>query len=194
MRRIGVLGGTFDPVHFGHLIAASSVRSEFHLERLIFTPAGIPPHKGDIRMSTPVHRIKMLEIALDTEADFEVSDIEFQRPGPSYTVETAKALRENYGEPSEIFYVIGTDSAVELQSWKDADELLSLLKFVVVSRPGYNKEEILEKYSKRCTFLKIPALDISSSQIRERVKSGLSVKYLLPEKVREYILRNGLYE
>ncbi|MDD2587107.1 MAG: nicotinate-nucleotide adenylyltransferase [Syntrophomonadaceae bacterium] len=195
----GILGGTFDPIHYGHLIAAEYARCEFNLTRVIFMPAARPPHKQLEYVLAEEHRYKMVELAIKNNPAFEVSSLEMDREGYSYTVDTIEYFLKNCPE-QEIYFIMGADSLLFMDTWKEYERLATLCKFVVVTRPGY----ILDKRDKRLQHLpsglwnnirglQIPGLDISSSDIRKRAAEGRPIKYLLPPGVEEYIDYHYLY-
>jgi nicotinate-nucleotide adenylyltransferase len=201
LRRLGIMGGTFDPVHNGHLVAAEAVRQEFNLDKVVFIPAGRPPHKNADLITNPEHRYIMTALATASNEYFEVSRIEVEKTEISYTVDTIKDLRTKYGEAVDIFFITGADSVLELLTWHKAEELLKLCSFIAVTRPGFDKGEleqkvyeIKSKYNGEIISIEVPLLEISSTDIRERVREGKSIKYLLPSDVEKYIEKNGLYK
>jgi len=197
MRRIGIMGGTFDPIHYGHLIAAEEVRQLFSLEKVIFIPAKIPPHKVGVQMSDPEDRYMMVFLATLDNPYFEVSRIEIEREGISYSVDTVKQLRKDLDEEVEIFFITGMDIVLDLQSWKSPKELLSLCRFIAVTRSGYSlsllKERLPQEFLEKIDVVEIPSPPISSTEIRNRVKVGKSIRYLVPSLVENYIKRRRLY-
>ena len=197
--RIGIMGGTFDPIHMGHLVMAEAVRMDYELTKVLFIPAGNPPHKQGQPITSVIHRYIMTMMATYSNPYFYVSPIERDRPGPSFTIDTIKALRKEYGTHTEFFFLTGTDTVLELHTWNDIDELLDLCHFVAASRPGKVRsieEEITRlgpKAVSRIHRLTTPELEISSTDIRERVRSGKSIRYFVPENVEHYIHKEGLY-
>ncbi|MGE5398389.1 MAG: nicotinate-nucleotide adenylyltransferase [Chitinophagales bacterium] len=199
MSAIGVFGGTFDPVHIGHLAAAERVRCELGMEQIIFVPAMIPPHKLDRKISSGEHRLKMLIRATTDNPFFVVDDCELRSEEPSYTVRTMQYFRRKYQE-DELFFIMGMDNLLDLDTWYNPEELISICRLVVVARPGYkieNTDEVLERLPEtiweKTTFLQVPGLDISATDIRVRLGKGQSVRYLLPDSVKDYIFSSGLY-
>lgn len=199
VRRIGISGGTFDPVHYGHLIAAEDIRQKFNLDKVLFIPSGMPPHKDASRIAGAVHRFNMLYSAVKDNPYFEVSRMEIEREGTTYTIDTLTQLKKLY-DGAELFFIIGTDVVQDLPTWKEYEKVLGMCEFIAVLRPGYREED----FSSRIAYLKnacmarintveIPLIDISSTGIRERLKNGKSVKYLVPEAVEAYIREHGLY-
>jgi nicotinate-nucleotide adenylyltransferase len=212
---IAVMGGTFDPIHYGHLRVAEEVREDFGLDRVIFIPAYIPPHKPDEGKTPPELRIEMVRLAVAGNPGFEVSSIEIERGGKSYTIETVKELKKKGEKDLEISLIMGTDSFNDITSWMDYRELLELANIIVVPRPGYAAEKLAEalpvelarkfRYDsatesyinlagRSVTYLETARFDISSSDIRRRVKEGRSIRYLLPPQVADHIAKHGLYK
>ncbi len=188
MKRIGILGGTFDPVHNGHLAIAQTALEKLRLDKVIFVPAKLPVHKDPDSVAASDKRLKMVELAVAAYPHFESSNIEVARKGKSYSIETVEQFRKDYaGE--KLFFIIGADSSLKLHTWKRIDELVKMVSFVCVNRPG-NTPDVAQK---RCRHIKMPALDISSSMIRNRIAKGLPVGYLLPKAVEEYIHRHRIY-
>lgn len=199
MERIGIIGGTFDPIHLGHLIAAQWAQCELKLDKVIFVPAAIPPHKDNDEVLDPKHRYKMVKLATEGNKVFDLSDIELQREGRSYTVDTLKHFRQTYPK-TQLFFIMGLDALLGLDTWKDVDELIGLANFVVTTRPGYiikPHDEIYDRFPwafwSKVIYLEIPGMEISSSLIRQRLKLGKSIKYLVPQVIESYILKNKIY-
>lgn len=199
--KIGIMGGTFDPVHYGHLVTAEGARCEFGLDHVLFMPSGIPPHKTKKKVSSPEHRYMMTVLATLTNPHFEVSRIDIDREGISYTIDTLLILREQYGPTAELYFITGADAIFEIMNWKDADKLLKIAHFIAATRPGFSLEELpvktqqwVDEHQDRFHVLKVPAMAISSTDIRKRVRNGHSIRYLVPEPVDHYILRHGLYQ
>jgi nicotinate-nucleotide adenylyltransferase len=199
--REGILGGSFDPIHNGHLHVAAECRRRLALERVVFIPARVPPHKPS-SLTGAAHRLEMVKLAVDGLPGFEVSDVELRRKGPSYTVDTVSADRERLGEGSEIFFLIGADQAFELHTWYRIATLAKLCTLVTVTRSGFRLDaldrlreklpaEIVEAL--KASALGIPPMDISATDIRRRVREGKSIADLVPPAVEEYIRREGLY-
>lgn len=195
---IGVIGGTFDPIHIGHLIIAEEARVQLGLERVIFIPAGLPPHKLDWEISQAEHRLAMVELAIASNPRFSISRIDIERSGPCYTVDTIELLQKELGPGEEVHFIIGSDSLSEILTWHEPERLINLCYLAVVKRPGYEVdleelEELLPGISSRVRFIDAPLVGVSSTDIRRRVREGLSIKYQVPEKVEEYIYKHGLY-
>ncbi len=197
--RVGLLGGTFDPVHIGHLLLAEEGRSALGLERVIFVPAGEPWRKSGGKLSSREHRLEMVRLAVADAAAFEVSTLETDRPGPTYTVDTLRALRQAIGAEAELFFLMGQDALVDLPHWRDPQGIIALARLAVASRVGWEdaRAEALEKevsgLTERLVWLDMPQVGISSTAVRERVRRGLSVRYWVPPPVEDYIRQNGMY-
>lgn len=188
-RRIGVMGGTFDPIHHGHLVAASEVAHHFELDEVIFVPTGRPWQKSNVSPSE--HRYLMTVIATASNPRFAVSRVDIDRSGPTYTVDTLRDLREQYPD-ADLFFISGADAVEQIVSWKDVDQLWELAHFIAVSRPGH--ELSLSGLSgKHVSLLEVPALAISSTDCRSRVARGYPVWYLVPDGVVQYIAKHELY-
>ena len=192
--RIAVLGGTFNPIHIGHLVAGAVVKEEIGLDKVLFVPAATPPHKESGKIVSTEDRYKMVTLAIDGIDGFEASKMEIERGGKSYSVETVKELKRVYGDKAEIFFIIGADSLCELSSWQDIDELLDICQFVAVPRCGYDCKKVDRKYLDKVKGVDMPLINISSTMIREKVSERKSIKSLVPEKVERYILKQDLYK
>lgn len=216
-RKLGIFGGTFNPIHYGHLSAAEEIRDRLRLDKILFIPSNIPPHKSEADMPSAAHRVEMVRLAILNNPRFELSDMEVKRGGRSYTIDTITDLRRERPE-TEFYFITGIDSFMEIHTWKDWERLLTQSWFVVLSRPGYRFAEL-----ERLPFMKsqgvglnaldrneidhldvrsgeiaicldrIPLYDISSTDIRKRIRDGRTVKYLLPDAVETYIIENRLY-
>lgn len=197
---IGVLGGTFDPVHNGHLAVAEEARARLNLAEVIFVPAGLPWLKPHHPIAPAKHRLQMLRLAVSGKPYFKVSAMEIERPGPSYTVDTIAGLRSQIGSADELFFIVGWGSLAELPRWHEPSRLVQMCYLVAVPRPGYTPpdlkalEALIPGISQRAVLLDKPLIDISASAIRERVARGLSIRRLVPESVQKYIKRHGLYQ
>ena len=197
--RIGIMGGTFDPIHLGHLATAESVREIFNLNEVIFIPSARPPHKTDKQVTAAAHRLAMTILATRSNPKFSVSATEILREGLSYTIDTIDELHKKFGETAELFFMVGADMLADLSHWYHAKELVEKCKFVATTRQGSTADiEEVEKFfgaerMKNINLITTPGLEISSTDIREKVKAGKSIKYLVPEKVEEYIKDEGLY-
>lgn len=195
------MGGTFDPIHYGHLVAAEVSRSEFCLDKVIFMPAGRPPHKQLRHVSDPEQRYLMTVLAVSSNPEFEVSRLEVDKEEVTYTYDTVMELRRLYGEDTRIYFITGADAVLELLTWYRIQELLGICRFIAVTRPGFDKRdleqkisEITSKYNGEIICIEVPLLAISSTDIRERCRNGKTIKYLLPEAVEKYIRENELYK
>lgn len=201
-KRIGILGGTFNPIHMGHLIMAEEVYKQHHLSKVLFIPTYIPPHKSTENLADAHHRYQMVKEAIRGNEIFEVSDFEIKREMKSYTIDTVKDLLQLYGKDSEVYLIMGADSLNELELWKDIKSLSQLCHFVIVNRPGFltdmsnrlveiiGKDNVLDMERLR---VEITPIGTSSTEIRKRLKDRIEIKGLVPECVEAYIKEHGLY-
>lgn len=199
-KKIGISGGTFDPIHYGHLITAERVKEKFNLDKILFIPAGTPPHKSINQVTEAEHRYNMVHSAVNDNPAFEVSRIEVDRKGYTYTVDTLSQLQESYGAGTEFYFIIGADVVSDLLNWKAPERVFSLCNFIAVFRPGYERKQFSEQisflkksYSARIHTIDVPLIEISSTEVRNRVKNSLSIRYLVPHEVEQYIINNKLY-
>jgi len=186
------MGGTFDPIHHGHLVAASEVADRFDLDQVIFVPTGQPWQKHDSKVSPPEDRYLMTVIATASNPQFTVSRVDIDRDGPTYTVDTLRDLRDVYGHDAKLYFITGADALGKILSWKDAEHLFDLAHFVGVTRPGFTLSDA-HLPSEAVTLVQVPALAISSSDCRSRVAAGQPVWYLVPDGVVQYIQKRDLY-
>jgi nicotinate-nucleotide adenylyltransferase len=191
-RRIGIMGGTFDPIHHGHLVAASEVQDRFALDEVVFVPTGQPWQKGQVYVSPAEDRYLMTVIATASNPRFATSRVDIDRPGPTYTVDTLHDLSVAYGPDVDLYFITGADALAAILSWKDADRVFDLANFVGVTRPGY---ELSDAHLPRdaARLVEVPAMAISSSACRDRVRAGKPVWYLVPDGVVQYIAKRRLY-
>ena len=193
LKRIGVLGGTFDPIHLGHLVLAEQVKEKIQLDQVIFIPSASPPHKTKQKLSSAIDRFQMTKLALEGNRKFSVSDMELKRDGLSYTVDTLKELKRIYRN-SEIYFLTGSDVLDEIHTWKNPEQIYKLVKVVIATRPGFDSFDPDNHFAKKSIIIPITGVDISSTKIRELARKGKSIRYLVPAKVEEYIIRNKLYQ
>ena len=200
MKRIGVFGGTFDPVHYGHIYLARQAVTECGLDHLFVTPAAAQPFKQEQTCAAGRHRFNMAVIAFEDDERISVSDIELKKDGVSYTIDTLKEMRAGYGKEAEIFFILGADAFLKIERWKDADELLKGFSFIVGTRPGYRQEELFELterlnkiYNNNIMKINNKQTDVSSTEIKQAINSGGGLLRLLPPGVERYIDSNGLY-
>jgi nicotinate-nucleotide adenylyltransferase len=197
--KLGVLGGTFDPIHNGHIRIAAEVREKLGLDRVLFVIAGQNPFKDAALLTPSGNRLKMLELAIEGKAEFAVSRIELDRRGPSYTVDTLTELRRGLDSTDEIFFILGWDSLVQIPRWKNAARIIELCKLVAVPRPGVPRPDLdalnahLPGLNNRVILMQGPEIDVSSSEIRRRVAEGLPITNMVPPEVEKYILDHKLY-
>ena len=197
MNKIGILGGTFNPIHLGHLAMAKAALMKLKLNAVIFVPSCLPPHKSVEDVIDAKKRLAMVKLVVKGNSKFRISRFEIKKGGRSYSINTVKYLRSVYGSKTKFYFIIGQDSFTTLGSWKNIPQLLKLVTFVVVNRPGVRKIKVTDTFydfkNVSVTFITSPALDISSSYIRAAIAKGKSVKYLLPESVFQYIEKKRLY-
>ncbi|NTV64502.1 MAG: nicotinate (nicotinamide) nucleotide adenylyltransferase [Oscillochloris sp.] len=198
VRRIGIYGGTFDPIHIGHLAIAEEARAVLVLDQVLFVPAARQPLKDEAQGATPIQRLAMARLACAANSGFAVSDLELRRPPPSYTVDTLAALRAQVDLATEIFFIIGADAACDLPRWYRAAEIIRLVRLAIIGRPGYqidlaDLEARLPGIAARATLIDGPRLAISSSDLRARLASGRAARYQIPDPVLAYIERHALY-
>jgi nicotinate-nucleotide adenylyltransferase len=190
--RIGVMGGTFDPIHHGHLVAASEVAHIFALDEVVFVPTGQPWQKQDKKVSPAEDRYLMTVIATASNPQFSVSRLDIDRPGPTYTIDTLRDLRAERGDDAELYFITGADALSRMLSWQDVDELFTLAHFVGCTRPGHRLTDQGLPEDK-VSLVEIPALAISSTGCRQRVAKGQPIWYLVPDGIVQYIAKRGLY-
>lgn len=200
-KSIAIMGGTFDPIHYGHLVTAEAVRHRFRVDKVIFVPTGNPAHKIDKKVTHNEHRYLMTVLATMRNQNFYVSRIEIDRPGNTYTIDTIEELKKICRPDVRLYFITGADAIHQIFSWKEPERLLTMCDFIAVTRPGYKKNtlfqeigEIQQKYESKIHYMEVPSLAISSSDIRNRVMNGIPIKYLLPQAVEDYIRKFRLYE
>lgn len=186
--KIGILGGTFNPIHVGHLILAEEVREQLLLDKIVFVPAYLPPHKDNRDIAPASERLAMVKSAIKGNPYFSVSDAEIKRDGRSYTIDTVREFKQSYPR-DELYFIIGSDLLNYLQDWKDLNDIIKMVKFIAATRPGYP----LEKIPGHISTVPIRAVDISGFEIRKAIKEGNSFRYLVPESVYRYLVKRKLY-
>lgn len=211
--RIGILGGTFNPIHFGHLRVAEEICEEMNLEKVFLMPGGNPPHKNGKNLAPFSERLEMARIGVEGSSNLEVIDIEGKRKGFSYSIETLREIHDQFGNNVEPFFILGSDAFKEIETWKEYDKLFDLTSFVVLKRPGISLSELghfikslnlnFKESNSKIDYInpegnhiyikEITLMDISSTKIREAIVTGKSIKYLIPEKVKAHIEKKGLY-
>ncbi|MGN0704947.1 MAG: nicotinate-nucleotide adenylyltransferase [Lentihominibacter sp.] len=200
LKRTGIFGGTFDPVHLGHIGLAQDAMEQAGLDKVIFIPAAHQPFKLDRETASGEHRLEMLKLALKDIAGLEISEYELEEKGISYTYLTMRAMRRMMGEDTRLYFITGTDSFLKIEQWKNSSELLREFSYIIGTRPGYRQEELDEcvsrirnRYGTEIIFLNNTQLDISSTEIRERLEQGVPAGDLIPAEVERYITEHGLY-
>jgi nicotinate-nucleotide adenylyltransferase len=199
--KIGVLGGTFDPIHLGHLIVAEDIRHKLGLREVLFVPAGRPwlKLKEEKPISAAEHRLAMVRLAVASNPYFKVSTLEIDRPGLSYSIDTVLELKAKLGAGAEIYFIVGPDALAELPRWKDPGRLVEICQVVGIGRPGHAQTDLhtlessIPGVSQRIMLMDVPQIDIGATEIRKRVAQGLSIRYLVPEAVEKYIVHHKLY-
>lgn len=195
---LGIMGGTFNPIHYGHLVAAEQARAKFNLDEVVFVPSGTPPHKEGRDIIDAEHRYIITALATATNPFFSVSRAEIDRSGPSYAVDTIKFFQNQYTDRNpKLFFITGMDAVMEILSWRKPDTIMEMCTIIAATRPGYDNEKLSRAIGKNnmeaIKLLEASALAISSTDIRNRIAAGLPVRYLLPETVEQYIKKHGLY-
>lgn len=200
LTNVGLMGGTFDPVHLAHLVMAEAALQQHGLDKVIFVPTGLPPHKQGKPITPAEHRYNLVALATATNPRFEVSRIELERGGLSYTVDTVEEMRRRLPPGAGIFFITGTDAILQVESWHRPERLFELCRFIAAQRPGYPRQlahdglrRLEQRYGQTIFEVDSPVLDISSSDLRRRTADGRSIKYLVPEAVEAYIQKHGLY-
>ncbi|MFD0871476.1 MULTISPECIES: nicotinate-nucleotide adenylyltransferase [Paenibacillus] len=191
---IGIMGGTFDPIHTGHLVAAETALEEAGLDEVWFMPANIPPHKPNTPLASPDQRLEMVSLAIDSHPSYRAVDVELTRGGTSYTYDTVTRLQQLYPD-HRFHYIIGADMVMYLPKWHQIEKLSEMVTFLGVGRPGFDidLEALPSHLRSRIKLMTMPAMEISSTDIRERIRNGRSIRYRVPESVRLYIERSGIY-
>lgn len=196
--KLGVLGGTFDPPHNGHLLIAHEAVKQLGLQRVLFAPTHHPPHKRAANHTPIEHRLEMVRLAIASYPQFVLSRVDVDRPGPTYTVDTMRILREQFGKDAELFFIMGMDSLANLLTWRAPEQLIQLCKLAVFPRPGFTAnldelEQHIPNLRARIVLLNAPTLDIAASDLQARVRAGESIAHFVPEAVARYIAEKGLY-
>jgi nicotinate-nucleotide adenylyltransferase len=189
----GLMGGTFDPIHIAHLIIAEEALDSLGLDRVIFVPSARPPHKHVGDVTSVEHRLEMVRLAIDGNPRLALSDLEARRPAPSYTIETIRQFRSALGEDETLYFIMGADSLAQFFTWKEPLDLIAACEFAVAPRPGVGPDDGDSRIREKAHLLDAPLIGVSSSDIRERVRAGRSVRYLVPPSVLNYIEEKNLY-
>lgn len=198
IKKLGIMGGTFNPIHYAHLLSSNYVLEKYNLDKVVFIPTGEPPHKREVNIASDIHRYNMVKLAIENNPNFFISNIELKRNTTTYTIDTLREIKSMCNEDVEIYFITGTDTINQVYSWKDTDAIFDLCKFIVTTRPNYILDEhtknLIEKHKNKIYFCETPMLEISSTNIRKRIEQEKTVTYLLPKNVEKYIYNNGLYK
>ncbi|WP_250277763.1 nicotinate-nucleotide adenylyltransferase [[Clostridium] colinum] len=198
IKKLGIMGGTFNPVHYAHLLSSSYAFERYNLDKVVFIPTGEPPHKKNINIASGQDRYNMLNLAIQDNPNFFISSIEIDRHTTTYTIDTLRQIKSMCDENVELYFITGTDTINQVYNWKDTEEIFNLCRFIVTTRPKYildeNTKNLINKYKDKIYFCETPMLEISSSNIRKRIEQEKTITYLLPKNVEEYIYKNSLYK
>jgi nicotinate-nucleotide adenylyltransferase len=201
--QIGLYGGSFDPIHNGHLIVARAIAEQLDLEKVIFLPSATPPHKHQEGLLDPAHRARMVQLAIEDEPCFTFSDFDLTRKGPSYTIDTVAHFHALLGPDTDLYWIVGADSLAELPTWHRAPDLVNMCRIITAARAGWEQtawDQLRDTLndaqiaSLKTGILQTPVIEISSTDIRRRIRQGRSIRYLVPEPIRAYIEKHGLYK
>ena len=190
--RIGIFGGTFNPLHTGHLLVLEYVQDQLQFERVLLIPSANPPHKNDPAILPPKVRLEMISLAVKDDPIYRASDLEMRRPGSSYTVDTLRTVRELHPS-AQLSLIIGVDNFLEFDTWKSPDEILDYASLIVMNRPGFSQSDVRHRFARDAQFVNVPLIAISGTEIRMRVKMGKSIRYFVPPAVESYIVERHLY-
>jgi nicotinate-nucleotide adenylyltransferase len=193
VRRIGVFGGTFDPPHLGHLVAASEAAFRCALDEVVFVPTGDPWQKNHLEVTDAAARLAMTRLAVESDPLFRESTCDIEREGATYAVDTVADVRAEYDEDVELYFIIGADSLENLHTWHRVEELCKAVKFIALNRPGHSRREVDTSFGAQVEFIDMPAVDVSSTECRQRVRDGQPIRYLVPDAVEAYVREHGLY-
>lgn len=191
--RIGIFGGTFDPIHHGHLVIAQTALSELELQKVYFVPAGVPPHKMNENISPAATRLRLVQLAIEDNPAFAISRIEIDREGPSYMAQTLELLRKSLSAEDEMFLILGADNLCEFHSWHQPEKILRLAKVAAYPRYEFDVSDVPESLLRQVRIFHAPRMEISSSYIRDLVRQGRSIRYLVPDRIAHEIEANGIY-
>lgn len=193
VRRVGVFGGTFDPPHLGHLVAASEAAFRCRLEEVVFVPTGDPWQKQHLKVTNAAARLEMTRSAVEPDPTFRVSTCDIDREGPTYAVDTVNDVQAEYDEDVDLYFILGADSLENLHTWHRVEELTKAVKFIALNRPGHSRREVDTSFGVDVEFIDMPAVDLSSTECRDRVRAGEPIRYLVTDRVAAYIREHALY-
>lgn len=198
IKKLGIMGGTFNPIHYAHLFTSNYVLEKYNLDKIVFIPTGEPPHKKNIDLPSVEHRYNMTKLAIEDNSNFFISNIEVERHTTTYTIDTLKQIKSMCDEDIQLYFIVGTDTINQVYTWKEPENIFDLTKFIVTTRPNYilneKTKQLVNKYKDKIYFCETPMLEISSTNIRKRVEQEKKVTYLLPKNVEDYIYKNNLYK
>ncbi len=198
IKKLGIMGGTFNPIHYAHLFTSNYVLEKYNLDKIVFIPTGEPPHKKNIDLPSVEHRYNMTKIAIEDNSNFFISNIEVERHTTTYTIDTLKQIKSMCDEDIQLYFIVGTDTINQVYTWKEPENIFDLTKFIITTRPNYilneKTKQLVNKYKDKIYFCETPMLEISSTNIRKRVEQEKKVTYLLPKNVEDYIYKNNLYK
>lgn len=198
IKKLGIMGGTFNPIHFAHLFTSNYVLEKYNLDKIVFIPTGEPPHKKNINIADAKHRHNMVSLAIQDNNNFFISNIEIERKKTTYTIDTLNQIKAMCDDDILIYFITGTDTINEVYSWKDPDKIFKMCNFIVTTRPNYilndHAKDLIKKYENKIHFCKTPVLDISSTNIRKRIEQEKTITYMLPKSVESYIYEHNLYK
>ena len=194
MKKIGIFGGTFNPIHLGHLIVAEEIRERMQLDKILFIPSARPPHKDSSKIINPIHRYKMTGLAIEDNPYFDISDIELKRAGKSYTIDTIRQLKNSIYGKHELYLIIGGDSFLDINKWYKPEQIVRECHVIATTRPGFDVSLVTPYWRRVIQFVPVSDIAISATEIRNDVKSGVSIRYKVHPKVEEYIRNHNLYK
>nr|WP_317357103.1 nicotinate-nucleotide adenylyltransferase [uncultured Tyzzerella sp.] len=198
IKKLGIMGGTFNPIHYAHLFTSNYVLENYKLDKIVFIPTGEPPHKKNITVANTKHRYNMTKIAIEDNPNFFISNMEIERHTTTYTIDTLRQIKNMCDKDTELYFIVGTDTISQVYSWKEPEAIFDLTKFIVTTRPNYTlnqfTKDLVKKHKDKIYFCETPMMEISSTIIRKRIEQEKTISYLLPKNVENYIYENNLYK